>query len=177
MLEGIEPERLMSMTDRERRWLDNIKKAFHESDQALHKPEDRCLQELLKAIDTAKTLRMSLRGEDIPRQHNKARFIEFLGLEIPAARAGGPQFELLDPRSGSSRKSTLGEIIYEIRCMMLHENENLNVEENVDHHILLDWSVGHSSILAQVQGGAGCLQCVRAVESSARGAVEIHPGH
>ena len=79
MFKGIDDNRLLNMTDVERRWLDNIKKAFHESDQALQsgRHEDRCLEELFKAIDTAKTLRRSLRGEDTSGKDNKKRFIEF----------------------------------------------------------------------------------------------------
>ena len=32
-----------------------------------------------------------------------------------------------------------GEVVYAIRCM-IHENENLNAAEQVDHHILIDWT-------------------------------------
>jgi hypothetical protein len=154
MFEGYDDNRLLAMTDRERRWLDNIKKAFHESDRALQsgRPEDRCLEELFKGIDTAKTLRRSLRGEDTSSRDNKKRFVEFLGLEIPAAQPGGSEIELLERDSGKMRKYTLGEIIYSIRCMV-HENENLNVAEAVDYHILLDWSVRNPIAAAVVRDG------------------------
>lgn len=157
MLDGIDTERLLAMTDREKRWFDNIKKAFYHSDQALQSgsPEDECLAELFKAIDTAKTLRRSLRGEDVSHHQNKQRFIEFLGLEIPMARPGESEWQL-SLKSGGTKKYHFGEIVYDIRCM-IHENENLNVAEDVDYHILLDWSQPHPYIFAnQVNGTFVC---------------------
>jgi hypothetical protein len=153
MFEGITEERLLRMTEREKRWLDNIRKAFYESDLALQqgRPEDECLQQICKAVDTAKTLRRSLRGEDTSPKDHKRRFIEFLGLEIPAARPGGSKFSLRDTRSGTMKDYTLGEVIYEIRCM-IHENENLNAAENVEHHILLDWSVKNPVYAGEIRG-------------------------
>lgn len=58
MLEGVSEERIHAMTPQELRWLDNLKKAFYESDQSFRSgaPQDQCLEELCKAIDTAKTL-------------------------------------------------------------------------------------------------------------------------
>jgi len=154
MFNGYDGKRLLAMTYRERRWLDNVKKAFYESDRALQSghPEDRCLEELFKAVDTAKTLRRSLRGEDVSHHDNRKRFIEFLGLEIPSARPDGHAVELLKRETGKLRKFTLGEIIYEIRCMV-HENENLNVDEDVDYHILLDWSKRHPDYFAVMRNG------------------------
>ncbi|NOY42474.1 MAG: hypothetical protein GXP26_11635 [Planctomycetes bacterium] len=157
MLEGIQSDRLLAMTDREKRWLDNVKKAFQQSDLALQSgtPEDECLAELFKAIDTAKTLRRSLRGEDASHSQNKKRFIEFLGLEIPMARPGESEWTLV-LKDGSTKSYHFGEIVYDIRCMV-HENENLNVAEDVDHHILLDWSQPHPQIFAnQINGTFVC---------------------
>ena len=157
MFDGTDEKRLIAMSDRERRWFDNIKKAFNESDKALQSgsPEDECLAELFKAIDTAKTLRRSLRGEDVSPSHNKQRFIEFLGLEIPMARPGKSEWELT-LGTGETRKFHFGEIVYDIRCM-IHENENLNVAEDVDYHILLDWSQPHPYVFAnQVNGTFVC---------------------
>src|ERR1700722_7635733 len=101
MFEGITPDRLLRMTPQEQRWFDNIKKAFYESDCAYAEghPSDRCLQELCKAIDTAKTLRRSLRGEKVDHYENKTRFIEFVESEIPGLEAGGFRIELLDTRT------------------------------------------------------------------------------
>lgn len=165
MLEGVEIERLLAMTNREKRWLDNIKKAFYDSDIAFKsgRPEDHCLAELFKAIDTAKTLRRSLRGEPVTRTSNRDLFIEFLGLEIPMARPGESEwsFQLKD---GTTKKCHFGEIVYDIRCM-IHENENLNAAEDVDYHILLDWSRPHSLVFAhEIDGKSvfnGRLLCSR----------------
>jgi hypothetical protein len=141
MFDGVDEHRIFNMSAREKRWLDNIKKAFHESDRAFQggTPEDRCLEELFKAIDTAKTLRRSLRGEGTSGRHNKQRFIEFLGLEIPAAGPHGAKNVWKKGGSDEQVQLSLGEIIYDIRCM-IHENENLSYAEDVDYHILIDWS-------------------------------------
>lgn len=154
MFDGIDEGRVLNMTAGEKRWLDNTKKAFHESDRALQSgtPEDRCLEELFKAVDTAKTLRRSLRGEPVSHRENKNRFIEFLGLEIPMARPGQSKFELRQTESGKLQEFTFGEIVYAIRCMV-HENENLNAAEIVDYHILLDWSVRNPAFFAVVKDG------------------------
>jgi len=154
MFDGFDGKRVATMTDQERRWFDNVKKAFYESDHALKSgtPEDRCIEELFKAVDTAKTLRRSLRGDDTSHRDNKKRFIEFLGLEIPMARPGGSEFELRETESGQLRKFTFGEIVYAIRCK-IHENENLNVAEGVDYHVLLDWSIPQPAVFAHVLDG------------------------
>ena len=154
MFEGIGDSRVLSMTDQEKRWFDNVKKAFHDSDLAMQNgmAEDRCLQELFKAIDTAKTLRRSLRGEDTSHPKNKERFIDFLALEVPAFRPDGGKIELSDRATGQLRVYTLGEIVYDMRCMV-HENENLNAAEDVDYHILLDWSVRNPQLVAELKDG------------------------
>ena len=79
-------------------------------------------------------------------------FIHFLGLEIPAARPGGSEFELRQKATGNVRKYTLGEIIYDVRCM-IHENENLNAAEHVDYHVLLDWSHRNPMVSAELRNG------------------------
>ena len=154
MFDGIDENRVAAMSDKEKRWLDNIKKAFNHSDIAMKSgtPEDRCLEEIFKAIDTSKTLRKSLRGDNLSYHQNKQKFIDFLGLEIPMARPDGSEFELRDTETGNLKKYTFGEIIYAIRCM-IHENENLNLAEDVDYHILLDWSVRNPYILGDVVDG------------------------
>ena len=140
------------MKDQEKRWFDNIK-AFHDSDVAMQNgmAEDKCLQELFKAIDTAKTLRRSLRGEATSQCETK-RFIDFLALEVPAFRPNGHKIELHDKATGELCQYTLGEIVYAIRCMV-HENENLNAAEDVDYHILLDWSARNPQFFAELRDG------------------------
>lgn len=151
MFSGILEPRYLNMSDQEKRWLENVKKAFYESDCALtsETPEDRTLEELFKAVDTAKTLRRSLRGEDTSTRDNKNRFIEFLALEIPAASSGTTAFTLRDRATGKLRDFSFGELIYAIRCM-IHENENLNASEGIDYHILVDWSARTTFSLGQL---------------------------
>ena len=163
MLDGITPKRVMEMSAQEHRWFDNIKKAFCESDRLFQegRPEDGCLQELCKAIDTAKTLRRSLRGEDTSDRHNKTRFLEFLSLEIPSPKPGEtlPEtlvstFELFDARRGTKRSYSLVELIYKIRCMFLHENENLNAaEDGAGYYIMLDWTMRDPLLFGRCEHG------------------------
>ena len=154
MFTGFDDQRLLNMTDQEKRWLDNVKKAFHESDTALQNGslEDRCLEELFKAVDTAKTLRRSLRGEDTSTRDNKKRFIEFLSLEIPCSAPGSTQFSLQEVSTSQTRLMNFGEVVYAIRCK-IHENENLNAAEFQDYHILLDWSVRSLQSFCRIENG------------------------
>jgi hypothetical protein len=154
MFEGIDRHHILNMSERERRWLDNVKKAFHASDRGFQDgaPEDHCLEELFKAIDTAKTLRRSLRGENASNHDNRKRFIEFLALEIPAADPHAAKYDLRQAGTNALVQLSLGEILYEIRCK-IHENENLNYEEAVDYHILVDWSDPTGYYPGRIDGG------------------------
>lgn len=80
MFADITLDRLLAMSEQELRWFENVKKAFYESDRAYAegRPQDHCFPELCKAVDTAKTLRRSLRNEDTSCRDNKKRFVEFL---------------------------------------------------------------------------------------------------
>src|SRR5688500_8627759 len=86
----VTPDRLLAMSEQERRWFDKLKKAFYESDLAYAegRAADKCMPELCKAVDTAKTLRRSLSGEDTSPRENKKRFLEFLNFELPSPHAG-----------------------------------------------------------------------------------------
>lgn len=137
MFESIDHSRLVNLSSREQRWLDNLKKAFHRSDLEVQtrRPEDYCLPELFKAVDVAKTLHNSLQGKRVSRQNNKDQFVRFLALSIPSLNAPLPPIVV----NGQKKIYSLGDIVYEIRCA-IHENENLNAAESTDHQILLDWS-------------------------------------
>jgi hypothetical protein len=139
MFAGIAPERFARLTEVEKRLLDNVKKAFHESDRnyASGRPQD-CMEPMCKAIDTAKTLRRSLRGEDTSGVDNRRRFKEFIDLEVPDPARGGFLVRLVDARTGQPRDYSFSELVHAIRCMV-HENENLNAAEKPDYHILLEW--------------------------------------
>ena len=140
MFSGISEERFGRLTAQEERPLDNVKKAFRDSDQLYRdgRPED-CMEPMCRAIDAAKTLRRSLRGEDTSSTDNRRKFTECINLEVPAPDSGGLQVSLLDARTGQSRHYSFSGLVSVIRCMV-HENENLNAAERPDYHILLDWA-------------------------------------
>jgi hypothetical protein len=139
MFSGIAEERFGRLTAQEERWLDNIKKAFRDSDELYRKGQhEDCMEPMCRAIDTAKTLRRSLRGEDTSSNDNRRRFTEFIDLEVPAPGSGGLQVTLMDARTGKSCNYSFSGLVYAIRCMV-HENENLNMAERPDYHIVLDW--------------------------------------
>ena len=139
------------MTEQELRWFDNAKKAFFASDQAFlsGSPENECFEELCKAIDTAKTLRCSLMGEPAKTKDNAKAFIEFIHLEVPLPEDNGIQLELIHSRTAKPVIYGYGKLVYAIRCMS-HENENLNVDESIDYHILIDWNTDGNEIWAWV---------------------------
>ncbi len=144
MFDGISEDRFLKMTDQERRWLNNIKKAVYASDQALlsGRPQDRCLEELCKALDAAKTLRRSLRGEDVSPKDHKKRFIDFVHLDVPPPRDGKGELPLFDARSQTVEMYSFAKLVYAIRCITTHENDNLDAAEHPDYHIRLDWNMG-----------------------------------
>ncbi len=168
MFSGIPQERFGRLTAQEERLLDNVKKAFRDSDVLYQdgRPED-CMEPMCKAIDTAKTLRRSLRGEDTSSTQNKARFTEFIDLEVPAPGRGGLQVTLLDTRIGQARDYSFSGLVYAIRCMV-HENENLNAAERPDYHILLDWGQVPTWPTAAVGPVSGSVQDLSLRTSTAR---------
>jgi hypothetical protein len=139
MFSGIHQDRFGQLTTQEERLLDNVKKAFYESDRLYGegRPED-CVLPMCNAFDAAKTLRRSLRGEDTSPTENARRFKEFIDLEVPAPAAGGLQVALVDAYSCKSKLYSFSDLVYAIRCKV-HENENLNTAERPDYHILLEW--------------------------------------
>jgi hypothetical protein len=154
MFDGISAERVLAMSGKEERWFENVKKAFYESDCAYAegRPHDHCFPELCKAVDTAKTLRRSLRGEDVSHGDNRKRFVEFLNCELPSPESGGLQVQLVDSRSGKPVAYSFAELVYDIRCMV-HENENLNAAEAPNYHILIDWTPAEPNFFGVIADG------------------------
>jgi len=142
MFSGLDYARVLAMTDQEHRWFNNIKKAIWEADKQYMegRPEDRCFEEICKAVDTAKTLRRSLLGLGHTKDGNKKLFIEFLDFELPGPDKGGMDLTLFDTRTQKPVRYSFSQLIYAIRCM-IHENENLNAAEQPDFHVLLDWTM------------------------------------
>lgn len=142
LFNGFDYARVLAMTDQERRWFNNIKKAIWEADKSYMegRPEDRSFEEMCKAVDTAKTLRRSLLGLCQTNDGNKKLFTEFLDFELPRPEKGGMDLTLFDMRTQKPVKYSFSQLIYAIRCMV-HENENLNAAERPDFHVLLDWTI------------------------------------
>jgi hypothetical protein len=143
MFDGIPEDRLLNMTDQERRWLNNVKRALYDSDQALisGKPQDHCMEELCKGLDAAKTLRRALRGEDVSPKDHKKRFIEFVHLDVPSPKDGKNEIPLLDSRTQKIEMYSFAKLVYAIRCMAIHENDSLDAAQQPDYHIRLDWNM------------------------------------
>jgi len=159
VLDGIDGQRLLQMVPQELRWMDNLKKAFHESDAAYadDRAADNAFPAICKAIDVAATLRLSLLNPAHPwsppgRQNNKRKFIDFLHAEIPDADANGVNLPLIDARTQQPVQYTFGDVVYAIRCM-IHENENLNADENPDYHVTLDWNFPRHGYLGSMCDG------------------------
>jgi hypothetical protein len=100
MFDGLDRSRVAAMTNQERRWFNNIKKAIFEADKAYveGRSEDRCFEEMCKAVDVAKTLRLSLLGETPSSRNNKQQFTDFLDFELPGPAQGGMDLVLIDTR-------------------------------------------------------------------------------
>jgi hypothetical protein len=144
---GIAGKRLLAMLPQELRWMDNLKKAFYESDTAFAdgRAADKAFPEICNAVDVAATLRLSLQlplasWSPPTTKNNKQKFIDFLHAEIPDAGSNGLDVVLFDARTQKPVRYNFGGIVYAIRCM-IHENENLNVDENPDYHVTLDWNI------------------------------------
>jgi hypothetical protein len=57
--------------------------------------------------------------------------VSFLHEEIPDAAANGVNLPLVDARTDKPGQYNFGAIVYAIRCM-IHDNENLDADENPD---------------------------------------------
>lgn len=143
MLDKIDGSRIIAMTAQEQRRLINLKKAFYESDLAFSQghPENGAMEEICKAVDAAQMLRRSLLGEDCSPRENKRHFTAFIDLDVPNPENGGPLISLVDATSGKPINYSYSQMVYAIRCAVVHENENLNAAENPDYHIQLDWTM------------------------------------
>lgn len=147
MFDRIEGPRLIAMNPQERRWMDNLKKAFYESDVAYTNGTevDYAFPAICKAVDVAAILRLSLQGSAHPWvppsvKNNKQKFESFLHLEIPDSESKGLDITLIDARTQKAVNYSFGALVYAIRCMV-HENENLNADERPDFHIVLNWNI------------------------------------
>ena len=80
------------------------------------------------------------------------KFLEFLNCELPKTEDGGLCLTLINSKTGKEQVYSFSELVYDIRCM-IHENENLNIAEETDYHILIDWSMKNSNTFGYVSTG------------------------
>jgi hypothetical protein len=130
------------MTGQQLRSLNNIKRAVSQCDSAIlaDSARDESLASLCRGIEAAQKLRRSLLGESDSsiKKNSKKHFIDFIELTFPTkvvAVYGNPPHPtaLLHPR--------YSEIVYEIRCKAVHENENLDAAQNPGCKIQVSWDL------------------------------------
>jgi hypothetical protein len=133
--------RIRAMDENECRLLDNVRKAIAtcDIDESTIRREDTCVEALLKGVDAASKLRIHLTGGISPG--NRKAFTDFLELAIPAAKDSSATFSLYDRRKQKPVTVSVSDAIYEVRCLSLHENDNLDESEGVRHMIRLRWNV------------------------------------
>lgn len=147
MFTDMETNRILNMSPQEERWFENIKKAVYDSDMAIINgtPHERCIEELVKAVDVAKNLRESLQGQPVSKGRQKERFIEFIELEVPSPEQGGMKIPLTHSETGKVEGYSFAKLVYDIRCMIVHENDNLDASSKPNYHICLDWTMNPRS--------------------------------
>ena len=144
MLSGIDDNALKNMTPEQLRWLNNIKRAVQQCDKAIVEQniEDECLASLCRGIETAQKLRRSLQGTPTEKLKKDSRkhFVDFIELEFPTKIVAvyGES-----PGSNSLPHPPFSEMIYEVRCKAVHENENLNAADSLDSPVQVDWTLSN----------------------------------
>lgn len=140
MFSGISQEAVAGMSNEQVRWLNNIKRAVYQCDKGSqsNEVEDECLASLCRGVETAQKLRRSLQGVPVPelKRNSKKHFIDFIELEFPTkvVRVYGQKAQ-----EGVAPHPPYSEMIYDVRCKAVHENENLNASENPCSEIQVDW--------------------------------------
>lgn len=156
MFTGIKPERVAAMTAQERRWLDNARKAFHDSDMLYQAgcPEDGSIQLLCIGVELAMKIRTSLSGEAVTTKHSRTNFVGFVDLDIPRPEDGGLAIEIAvkDDATGEFVPMSFARLLYEVRCAYAHEYENLDAAECPGHRITIDWSGALGPLFGRMVG-------------------------
>ena len=157
MLSGIEPQRVVSMAQQERRWLDNARKAFHDSDILYQsgRPEEGSIQLLCIAVELSAKLRDALMDTTPAAMKSRKTFLAFVDTDIPRPEDGGLAIAI--DGWGWHRKPetpmSFADMLYEIRCAYAHEYDNLNAAESPGKSVAIDWSGSLGSAFGAVQGG------------------------
>lgn len=139
MIPGVALTRIVKMSPEEERLLLNIEKAIRACDADINtvRQKESCILSLLNGIDAAAKLRGSLAGTTI--LNNQETFVSFLETAIPTAIMSGKEFTLLSRRKNKEITISISQLIYQIRCILVHENENLDEAEGVTHMVRLRW--------------------------------------
>ncbi|MEK0438154.1 MAG: hypothetical protein RLZZ233_1125 [Verrucomicrobiota bacterium] len=150
-------ERVLSMDKAELRLLDNARKAVHDCDILIEKEriEDCCIEILLKGLDAARKLRQKFTGKTT-EQYNRTNFIALLETSIPTSTQSGATYEIRSTKTGETKPRSVSEIIYdEVRCIMIHENDNLNEAEleGINHPVKLRWGVPTEDFVLSHENG------------------------
>jgi hypothetical protein len=144
MFVGITPERVAAMTAKEKRWLDNARKAFHDSDMLYQagRPEDGSIQLLCIGVELATKLHKSLAGEGVSTDQSRRNFVGFVDMEIPRPEDGGLAIGIAvrDDATGEFVPMSFARLLYEVRCAYAHEYDNLDAAEYPGHRLTIDWS-------------------------------------
>ena len=140
MIPSVGFDRISKMDENEYRLLDNVRKAIAtcDTDENTSRREDTCIEALLKGVDAASKLRISLTNGN--SYGNRQAFIDFLELSIPTPKDSSTAFTLYDRNKQKLITVSVSGAIYEARCLSLHENDNLDEAEGVGHMIRLRWN-------------------------------------
>jgi hypothetical protein len=139
MIPGVTLTRIAIMSPNEERLLENVEKAIRACDIEVKtaRQKDTCIPTLLNGIDAAAKLRGSLAGTtSITHQEN---FVAFLEAAIPTSIESGTELKLFSRHRKKQITISVSQIIYQIRCIAVHENENLDEAEGVTHMVRLRW--------------------------------------
>lgn len=139
MIPGVSLTRIAKMSPNEERLLQNVEKAIRACDEDINtaRQKDTCIPSLLNGIDAAAKLRSSLVGTT--SLNNQETFVAFLETAIPTAIESGTELELFSRHQKKQITISVSKTIYQIRCIVVHENENLDEAEGVTHMVRLRW--------------------------------------
>jgi hypothetical protein len=139
MIPGVALTRIMKMSPEEERLLQNVEKAIRSCDDDINtnRQKDTCIPTLLNGIDAAAKLRGSLAGTI--GLNNQETFVAFLETAIPSANMSGTELTLFSRRYKKEITVSISQLIYQIRCIVVHENENLDEAECLTHMVRLRW--------------------------------------
>lgn len=138
-------KRVLAMNEAETRLLENAKKGLADCDEFIgtDRMRDRCIDALFKGLEASRKLRQILSGHTAEelRRNSKENFVALLETSIPPAEDGGATLTVLNHETCRPQSCSIAELIYRVRCIYTHENDNLDEAEQTPHPIKLRWNV------------------------------------